>query len=203
MRTLLLTTLSIFIATITFSQENALKNETAKLISSLLTIRDVNSIEQQKSDTINELFRFSLNHYLEGKKVDESAIKKAFLFLHRNGSSDYSDSPDERSMKFRRASCFASLALLSKRENQYTFMEYSLFSMLGSIENPDRALLETPFLGLMWLQILIKYGNNNLSREDLKKIKTFIDTESDHLPFTIKEQSNSLIKAYETMFGIR
>jgi len=190
--------LSVLINTEAFSQESNLRNETADLITSVLLIRDLNPTEQQESDTINELFKFSLNHYLERKGLEELVIEKAFQFLYRNGSSEYSDSPEERSMKSRRALCFASIALLSKIENGLTFIDYSHFSMMGSIESPNISLLEERLLGLLWLEILIKEDKNVLTKTDLQKIQEFINLQSDNLSPSIKDKTNHLIKTYST-----
>lgn len=190
--------LSVLINTEAFSQESNLRNETADLITSVLLIRDLNPTEQQESDTINELFKFSLNHYLERKGLEELVIEKAFQFLYRNGSSEYSDSPEERSMKSRRALCFASIALLSKSENGLTFIDYSHFSMMGSIESPNISLLEERLLGLLWLEILIKEDKKVLTKTDLQKIQEFINLQSDNLSPSIKDKTNHLIKTYST-----
>ncbi|MPM55873.1 hypothetical protein SDC9_102671 [bioreactor metagenome] len=190
--------LSVLINTEALSQKNNLRNETADLITSVLLIRDINPTEQQESDTINELFEFSLAHYLERKGFEELVIKKAFQFLYRNGSSEYSDSPEERSMRSRRALCFASIALLSKSENRLTFIDYSHFSMMGSFENPNISLLEERLLGLLWLKILIKKDNKALTKTDLQKIEEYINLQSDNLSPSIKEKTNHLIKTYST-----
>jgi hypothetical protein len=144
------------------------------------------------------LFEFSLAHYLERKGFEELVIKKAFQFLYRNGSSEYSDSPEERSMRSRRALCFASIALLSKSENRLTFIDYSHFSMMGSFENPNISLLEERLLGLLWLKILIKKDNKALTKTDLQKIEEYINLQSDNLSPSIKEKTNHLIKTYST-----
>lgn len=188
--------ISVLINSEAFSQESNLRNETADLITSVLLIRDLNPTEQQESDTINELFKFSLNHYLERKGLEEPVIEKAFQFLYSNGSSEYSDSPEERSMKSRRALCFASIALLSKSENVLTFIDYSHFSMMGSIESPNISLLEERLLGLLWLEILIKEDKKVLTKTDLQKIQEYINLQSDNLSPSIKDKTNHLIKTY-------
>lgn len=198
MKTIFFILLSVLINTEAFSQESNLRNETADLITSVLLIRDLNPTEQQESDTINELFKFSLTHYLERKGLEELVIEKAFQFLYRNGSSEYSDSPEERSMKSRRALCFASIALLSKSENRLTFIDYSHFSMMGSIESPNISLLEERILGLLWLEILIKEDKKVLTKTDLQKIKEYINLQSDNLSPSIKDKTNHLIKTYST-----
>jgi len=198
MKAILFILLSAIINTEAFSQESNLRNETADLITSVLLIRDLNPTEQQESDTINELFKFSLTHYLERKGLEEIVIEKAFQFLYRNGSSEYSDSPEERSMKYRRALCFASIALLSKSEYQLTFIDYSHFSMMGSIESPNINLLEEQFLGLLWLEILIKEDKKVLAKRDLQKIKEYVNLQSDNLSPSIKFKTNRLIKTYLT-----
>ena len=181
-----------------YSQENKLRNETADLISSLLLIQELNPTEQEESDTINELLKFSLNYYLEKKIPEEQIIEKAFKLLYKNGSSEYSDSPEERSMKSRRALCFASLALLSKSENRLTFIDYSHFSIKGSIESPNISLLEERLLGLLWLEILIKEGNKMLSKRDLQKIQEFINLQTANLSPSIKNKTDHLIKTYSS-----
>jgi hypothetical protein len=175
-----------------------LRNETADLISSLLLIQELNPTEQEESDTINELLKFSLNYYLEKKIPEEQIIEKAFKLLYKNGSSEYSDSPEERSMKSRRALCFASLALLSKSENRLTFIDYSHFSIKGSIESPNISLLEERLLGLLWLEILIKEGNKMLSKRDLQKIQEFINLQTANLSPSIKNKTDHLIKTYSS-----
>lgn len=190
--------LSVLINTEAFSQDGKLRNETADLISSVLLIRNLNPTEQQESDTINELFKFSLNHYLEKKGEEEQLIEKTFQFLYRNGSSEYSDSPEERSMKSIRALCFASIALLSKSENRLTFIDYSHFSIMGSIESPNINLLEERLLGLLWLEILIKEDNKVLIKKDLQKIQEFINLQSGNLSPSIKDKTNHLMKTYST-----
>lgn len=190
--------LSVLINTEAFPQAGKLRNETADLISSVLLIHNLNPTEQQESDTINELFKFSLKHYLEKKGEEEQLIEKFFQFLYRNGSSEYSDSPEERSMKSRRALCFASIALLSKSENRLTFIDYSHLSIMGSIESPNINLLEERLLGLLWLEILIKEDNKILIKKDLQKIQEFLNLQSGNLSPSIKDKTNHLMKSYST-----
>ncbi|NLV38936.1 MAG: hypothetical protein GXY66_07000 [Bacteroidales bacterium] len=198
MKVIFLILLTVLFNSKAYSQENKLRNETADLISSLLLIQELNPTEQEESDTINELLKFSLNYYLEKKIPEEQIIEKAFKLLYKNGSSEYSDSPEERSMKSRRALCFASLALLSKSENRLTFIDYSHFSIKGSIESPNISLLEERLLGLLWLEILIKEGNKMLSKRDLQKIQEFINLQTANLSPSIKNKTDHLIKTYSS-----
>jgi len=198
MKVIFLILLTVLFNSKAYSQENKLRNETADLISSLLLIQELNPTEQEESDTINELLKFSLNYYLEKKIPEEQIIEKAFKLLYKNGSSEYSDSPEERSMKSRRALCFASLALLSKSENRLTFIDYSYFSIKGSIESPNISLLEERLLGLLWLEILIKEGNKMLSKRDLQKIQEFINLQTANLSPSIKNKTDHLIKTYSS-----
>ncbi len=198
MKVIFLILLTVLFNSKAYSQENKLRNETADLISFLLLIQELNPTEQEESDTINELLKFSLNYYLEKKIPEEQIIEKAFKLLYKNGSSEYSDSPEERSMKSRRALCFASLALLSKSENRLTFIDYSYFSIKGSIESPNISLLEERLLGLLWLEILIKEGNKMLSKRDLQKIQEFINLQTANLSPSIKNKTDHLIKTYSS-----
>ena len=70
MKVIFLILLTVLFNSKAYSQENKLRNETADLISSLLLIQELNPTEQEESDTINELLKFSLNYYLE-KKIPE------------------------------------------------------------------------------------------------------------------------------------
>lgn len=102
-------------------------------------------------------------------------------------------------MKYSRALCFASIALLSKSEYRLTFIDYSYFSMMGSIESPNISLLEEQLLGLLWLEILIKVDEKVLTKTDLQKIKEYINLHSDNLSPSIKFKTNHLIKTYSAI----
>ena len=196
MKVLFLILISVLLNAKAYSQESKLRNDTADLIHSLLQIRELNPTEQQETDSINELFKFSLNFYFEKKMPEEQIIEKAFQLLYRNGSSEYSDSPEERNMKSRRALCFASIALLSKSENRLTFIDYSHFSIVGKVENSNIILLEERLLGLLWLEILIKYDDKVLTKKDIQKMQEFIILQTPNLSPLIISKTNCLIQGY-------
>ncbi|MDZ4204214.1 MAG: hypothetical protein U1C46_05290 [Bacteroidales bacterium] len=199
MKAILFILLSVFLNTEIFAQENKLSSETSALISSVLFIHELNPTEQQDSETINELFNMSLRHYLEKKKFNVQIIDKAFQVLYKNGSSDYSDSPEERRMKSRRALCFASIALLSETENRPTFIEYSQFAMTGNIEKPNIDLLEERFLGLLLLEMLLKHDNKVLTKQDVQKVQEFVNLQFDNLSPVVKDKTKSLIESYASV----
>lgn len=201
MKIITLLLISGFLITELYSQENKLRFETGELIYSLLLIRELNPTEQQKTDSVNKLFKFSLNQYLENGTPIETNIDKAFKLLMENGSSEYGDSYEERNMKSRRALCFASMALLSKEENMLTFIYYSKFSILGKIENSKINLLEERLLGLLWLETLIKHDKKELTKIDVQKIQDFILLYKSSLSSSIISKSNNLIKDYLSCLG--
>lgn len=84
MKVIFLILLTVLFNSKAYSQENKLRNETADLISSLLLIQELNPTEQEESDTINELLKFSLNYYLEKKIPEEQIIEKASLVSKEN-----------------------------------------------------------------------------------------------------------------------
>jgi len=198
MKTIFFIVLSAIINIEAFSQESNFRNETADFITSVMLIRDLNPTEQKESDSINKLFISSLNHYLERKGSEVQVINKAFQFLYRNGSSEYSDSPEERSMKSRRALCFASIALQSESENVLTFIDYSYFSIMGGTESPNIDLLEERLLGLLWLEMLIKVDEKSLTKTELQKIQDFISLQSHNLTPYVIDKTNHLINTYLT-----
>jgi hypothetical protein len=130
-------------------------------------------------------------------KLDQSKIIKVFRVLYKNSSSYYSDSPDERRLKSRRAACFASLALLSDLENGFTFVEYAKFSLAQNTMNPIFELLEEPYLGLMFLELLFKHEARQSIENDLSDLLIFIEKNEENLSKEIIKSANKLIKEYQ------
>jgi len=197
MKKILLVSFTLFFYAHLFAQEN-MRNETSDFVSSVLFIHELNPSEKEESEIINKMFKLSLEQYLKKQEDSKRLIDTALQVLYRNGGSDYSDSPDERRMKSRRALCFASIALASKPDMRLTFTKYSQFALMEGKSNTE--LLEERFLGLLFLEVLIKYDEKALTKNDLLLVQKYIDLQGENLSLLIKEKSNKLLKDYTSSF---
>jgi hypothetical protein len=188
--------LFIILSGCSFAQENELISNTSDLVIESLKINEINPIYQKESDSINDILKTSLALHFKHKKSDQK-VSNIFHQLYKNGSSIYSDSPEVRRMKQRRSVCFGAIALLSDYDVSLTFSDYAKYSLAGSIEEPDIEFLEAPFLGLIFIEILLKYENNELVGSDLQVLERFINQHKENLSKEIIHKSESLLSNYK------
>ena len=186
----------IILSGCSFAQENELISNTSDLVIESLKINEINPTYQKESDSINDILKTSLALHLKHKKSDQK-VSKIFHQLYKNGSSIYSDSPEVRRMKQRRSVCFGSIALLSDYDVSLTFIDYAKYSLAGSIKEPDIEFLEAPFLGLLFIEILLKYENNELTENDLQVLELFISQHKENLSKEIIHKSENLLSNYK------
>jgi hypothetical protein len=118
---------------------------------------------------------------LDQNRDYNTEIEPILKAIFDNSRSEYDDSPDMRRYKSRRSICFATVALLSGSENADTFIEYSKFSLLGSVETSEINLLENQYLGLLVLEMMLKIEGNKLIGSDIEKLKEFLTAYRDSI----------------------
>ena len=87
--------------------------------------------------------------------------------------------------------------MLSDYDTGLTFIDYAKYSLAGSIDEPDIEFLEAPFLGLLFIEILLKYENNELIESDLQVLERFIGQHKENLSKGIMQKSESLLSNYK------
>lgn len=184
------------------AEDNVISNKTALFAKELLYIYEQNPSEKEESNKINAIFVTSLNEYLAKNKLKKQTLESVIHALYRNGLSEYSDSPERRRMRSRRALCFASIAMLGKMENRITFIKYAQYALIGKdlwpYEKPDFELLEKEFLGYLFLEMLIKRDNETLTNEDLLIVRDFINIHNKKLGHEIINTANGLLNSYRS-----
>jgi len=193
------TTLSFIIVGVNlYSQEVTLIEQTIKFIGTTFLISETNPTEKPESDLINKLFEESLQEYQ--KKSDDtlktSKVTEVFKILYRNGWAMYSDSEDERRMKLRRTACFASIALITNDDRKYTFIEYAKFTLAEKV-GTHIEFREGQYLALLFIEIIFKYGDNEISNNDLKVIREFINLHKINLTLDVVTKALNLLDDFD------
>jgi hypothetical protein len=181
MKRLTLIAFLIWIGLSCFAQKTELINDCQILILKTFFYEDLNPIYQHETDSINQEFEKALlnrdiSHFDNNYKTD---IEPIFKRIFDNSTSEYDDSPDYRRQKMRRSICFATIALLTKIDKAYTFIEYSKVSLIESIDRPDDELLENEYLGLMILELMMKIEDNKLIKSDIEKLDKYLTLKKD------------------------
>lgn len=159
------------------AQDKKFLNKTALFIDSAFMVYEMNPSEKVISDSINKLFKLSLNSHVTRKNslLVDRYISKLFRFLYKNGNALYSDRSEERRFKLRRSVCFASIALLSDSISYSTFIDYAKLSLYDRSMNSSLELLEESYLGLLFVDLFLKYENKDFNESDLNNIERFIE----------------------------
>lgn len=181
------------------AQMGELPEQTLDLVKESYVIYESNPTHKLGSDSIMYLLHESMQScFLSNDgKVDNEKVKTIFSLLYRNSSSLYSDSPEERRMKLRRAACFLSLALISDTEESLTYLSYAKFTLAENINNPKVELLEEPYLGLMFLELFFKLQAGDSFNQELLMLKDFIEKNKENISSEIMQSANRLIKEYQ------
>lgn len=188
----------LFISEIYAVDDIGLRLSTINLAWEVLRIRENNPTHKQEAYKINNILKTSLDRYVKKQKSSIKDITSVFETLYNNGVSEYEDSPDARRMKKRRALCFASIALRGKEENRITFIEYAQFALIRNISfKKIEEGLENEYLGLLLLKILLEYDDNQLAKDDLLRVREFIDLQSTNLAPEIIRNYNNLLNRYD------
>ncbi len=190
--------ITLIVLAINIQAQNNLVEKTVSLIQKSYVIYESNPIHKDKSDSITNFLHTSLKYYLKHnrKEVAYNKLDKAFKMLYNNSSSFYSDSPEERRMKLRRAACFASIALITDLEKSFTYLDYAKYTLAEEIKNPNIELLEEPYLGLLFLELLLKYETGRTFKNDLINIKSFIQKNKENISEEIIQNANKIIIEY-------
>lgn len=170
--------------------------KTLNFVDESFVIHEFNPMHKLESDSITELLHSSMAAYLVCEEDNEDAINRVFKALHKNSSSYYSDSSEERRMKLRRAACFASLALLSGSENGLTYLRYAKFALIEDVKNPDLDLLEEYYLDLLFLELLFKYKDGQSIKSDLSDLKIFLEDNNKKFSNAFFVKANLLIDEF-------
>lgn len=180
-----------------FAQNNNLLSQSIQFIGSSFMIRETNPMEKPESDSINGILQTSLKEHINKQAGLSKKILCIFDVLYKNGESLYSDSQEEIRAKLRRSACFASIALLSNIEKGFTFIEYAKFALSNDINNPQIEFIEEPYLGLLFIEVTLKYEDNQLSMEDLTKVFDFVNLHRDNLSTDMANQATVLLEAFK------
>jgi len=195
----------VYIILIIFSsslcaQDSNLLNQSIKFVGLTFVITESNPIEKHESELINNTFQTSLKEYQNkaSSSLKAQEVSSIFNVLYQNGSAVYSDTEEERRMKLRRAGCFASVALLSDIESGYTFIQFAKFALSENIDKPNIEFLEEQYLGLLFIEMIFKYEDNQLNKNDLKVIHEFINCHNKKLTMQIKTDAINLLEDFNT-----
>lgn len=192
----------IFLSTEIYSQDKGLINKSIQFISSTFIINDSNPMEKKESDSIESIFKESINQHINknDKQFCDSEILEIFKILYDNGQSVYSDSDEERRIKLRRSLCFTSIALLSKIENSYTFIEYAKFTLSDNKTASCMEFLEEQYLGLLFIELVLKAEDNQLDKNDLKIVNEFIEKNKNNISTDVISKAKALLEYYNVKY---
>ena len=196
MRKLLITLLFLAYSSGLISQDTTLINQSLQLAGSAFVFGESNPTEVPETDSINRILQASLTQHRIKHSGSSKEISDIFRELYKNGGSAYSDSPDERRMKLRRAACFASIALLSCPDKGLTFIEYAKLTLSEDINNPKIEFLEGPFLGLLIIELVLKYEDGQINPENLKEVNDFVNLHQNNISPKIRDQPTRLINTF-------
>jgi hypothetical protein len=179
-----------------FPQEKIIERQTQGFLHSVIFLDEINPIEKDASDSVNKLVHFAMIYFFENGPRDYRFKEKALEILLDNTRSYYDDSADKRRMETRRALCFIAMALYSEADSRMTFLEYAKCSFSGDKKDHERELLVEKFLGIAFLELLFKYGSNQLLKQDVFYVRELIETS--YLDLQIKEKAIELLALYDS-----
>ncbi len=195
-KVLLLICLTIVWFQPSFSQEETNK-KLENLIEQIIHFEDPNPTTKPQTDSLslvfNEIF-IQRNKEKSSKEKSETKLK-IFELLDKHSTSNYDDSIDQRRHNWRRAICFACLALTSDINKAETFLGYSRFSLSFGLTDDNFELIKESVLGILLLEVLIKYEADNLDNFDVKKVTDYVHNQSYEAEFKayIKNILNLLV----------
>jgi hypothetical protein len=178
-------------------QNDSLIGKTAVFITDAAKLSELNPMYQSETDKINALLAKSMAIHLTGDNQKENAeeIKVAFNTLYQNSTSVYEDSQEERRFKSRRAICFAAISLMSNPEKAPIFIEYAKFSINGNTH--DVELMEQQYLGLMFIELLLKYESKNLNTKDVVYVDNFLSDYENMIPKEFFARAKQLLDKFK------
>lgn len=183
----------------TYTPNKSLINKTELFITEALKTTEFNPTHYDETMHLYNTFCKALND--RNKPKNEYAytheIDTMFQLLYANAFGTYEDAPDIRRMKMRRAHCYASLALMAGEHKSNTFLEQAKLALIEEIDNPDMDLLERPYLGLLFLEILINYEHGYLESKFLKHIATFLKIHKESISPEIQSKATNLLLNFE------
>ena len=143
--------------------------------------------------------QLSLKNYIDDTKSEFKSenVSTLFKLLYENGSSIYSDSPEERRLKLRRAACFASISLLSDTEKGVTFINYAMLTLSENCNDLNLGLLEEPYLGLLFIRLLLKHEDSRCVKEDLIFIENYLNENQGRISDEIQNKAVFLLLEYK------
>jgi len=171
-----------------FSRNSDLDKEFRSLIEAAMEFKDPNPTHKNATQSIFNKFIKTLEIKLFHQEEEPVNKNSFFDLLLENSSSFYDDDIDSRRMRHRRSLCFASLALTSDYEKALTFLKYAKFSLYDSQEKPRFILLENQMLGLLLIELLLNYQNDQNIDAVKLRIRDLIKT---HQPFLKKDLAKS------------
>jgi hypothetical protein len=181
-----------------YCQTKNIEKESVNFIGKTLELTELNPIHKTEADKINNIFKVALEiHFTHNNKSNELKILELFSLLYENSYSLYDDSQEERRLKTIRTMCFASIALMTDLDKAFTFINYAKFTLFGSMENPEIELMENQVLGLLLIEVLLKYEDKQLNNNDLKSVNDFIFSNKEMLSNDIVQQAKNIIGKFE------
>lgn len=193
--------LLIFLVNEAFSQKLSTLDEATQFSISLLLLHELNPIELQESQKINEMLKNSAKRYLENEIEVIEEREKIFSILYENGRSEYDDSVDERRMRTRRAICFIALAFQSDSTRRDIFVELAKFSLSSCDQFSEDKLLTEEKLGIQLVELLFKFENNQLQKQDITRVEEFLRGNSTALASEVKNRTASFLEYFVNNLG--
>lgn len=185
------------------AQSSDLIKETKQLILKTFEYTEYNPMYKAEFDTLDITFKEILNRRNKSniKSTYDAETEKILKRLYNNAICIYEDAPDIRRWKIRRTYCFASLALISDYDKACTFLELAKLSIVETIENPDDDLMEHYYLGILFIEALMKLEEGRLHRNHIQKIESYIALKKDMISENIYQEALKLISKYKKLQG--
>lgn len=199
MKRILISLMLISVTMGLYAQDVNLVKQSIEFVKLTFVIAEQNPMEKPESDRINNIFQTSLQEYYKktNNAYNANRVLDIFNTLYENGGAIYSDSEEERRMKLRRAACFASIALLSDIDKGFTFIQYAKFALSENINAPNVEFIEEQYLGLLFIEMIFKYNDGQLNKNDLKIIREFIKLYQINMNKEIIDKAISLLNRFE------
>lgn len=199
MKRILISLMLISVTMGLYAQDVNLVKQSIEFIKLTFVIAEQNPMEKPESARISNIFQASLQEYYKKTNNASNANRVLDIFntLYENGGAIYSDSEEERRMKLRRAACFASVALLSDIDKGFTFIQYAKFALSENINAHHVEFIEEQYLGLLFIEMIFKYNDGQLNKNDLKIIREFIKLYQINMNKEIIDKAISLLICFE------
>ncbi|MEJ5316934.1 MAG: hypothetical protein WHS63_07985 [Tenuifilum sp.] len=196
---IVLTILTILIATGLNAQSDNLLTDSKEFISKTMRIYEPNPIHKEYSDSISDLFSTLLNGYPDSK-IDSTLLIR---LLFDNSITNYEDSQEEYRYAIRRCLIFSMYSMITSADNCDLFIDFADKSLLKDSRPENSIILESyvkNYTGFLIFKLLVKDLKGNLTLSDIQKIKDTFNKFEDFIDKHIYEQGVIILNKFEQRF---